>query len=158
MEALAADDGHGGVEALKLAVLVYPYAGRLASTADRGWGSNRPAVLACVGGRDTVVGRRGPLRAIARLQGDGLDVELIELEEAGHCFDDEAGHPPGSAYRPDLAARLRDRYAAALRRTLVKPYSPGVSSWAAAGASARGPIWRPCRRSRRLKRSRTLSR
>src|SRR6185437_2280917 len=43
MEALAAGDGHAGVAALKLAVLVYPYAGPLARTASHGWCSNRPS-------------------------------------------------------------------------------------------------------------------
>jgi dienelactone hydrolase len=134
MEALAADDGHAGVAALKLAVLVYPYAGPLAHTASRGWGENRPAVLACLGGRDAVVGRVAPRRAIARLQDDGLAVELVELAEATHGFDDDHASDPRSVHRPGLAALMRARYAAALRRTLVEPYSPGVSSWAAAGA------------------------
>jgi dienelactone hydrolase len=135
MEALAADDGHAGVAALKLAVLVYPYAGPLARTAKQGWGRNRPAVLACLAGRDLVVGRLAPRRAIARLQSDGLSVELLEFEDAGHCFDEEEAHPPGVAYRPDLEALLRRRYARALHQVLIAPaYSPGVSSRAAAGA------------------------
>ena len=128
MEALAAGDGHAGVAALKLAVLVYPYAGPLAHTASRGWGGNRPSVLTCIGGRDAVVGRLAPLRAIARLQDDGLDVELIELAEATHGFDDDQASDPRTVHRPDLEALMRKRYAAALRRTLVAPYSPGVSS------------------------------
>jgi dienelactone hydrolase len=134
MEALAGDDGHAGVEALKLAVLFYPYAGPLAHTASRGWGRNRPAVLACLAGQDEVVGRLAPRRAIARLEADGLDVDLFELVDAGHCFDDEAAHPLGATWRPDLAALARARYAAALGRTLIAPYSPSVSSRAAAGA------------------------
>jgi dienelactone hydrolase len=135
MEALASEDGHAGVAALKLAVLIYPYAGPLACTASRGWGRNRPQVLACIGGRDAVVGRLAPRRAIARLEEDGLEVELIELGEATHCFDDEQASDPRSVHRPDLAALLRDRYAAALKRVLVEEgYSPGVSSWATAGA------------------------
>ncbi|MGZ3273225.1 MAG: dienelactone hydrolase family protein [Caulobacteraceae bacterium] len=131
MEALAADDGHAGVAALKLAVLVYPYAGPLARTARHGWGRNRPAVLACLAGRDLVVGRLAPRRAISRLQSDGLGVELLEFEDAGHCFDEDMAHPPGVAYRPDLEALLRERYALALRRALIDPYSPGASAWAA---------------------------
>jgi dienelactone hydrolase len=133
MEALAADDGHAGVAALQLAVLVYPYAGPLAHTASRGWGRNRPAVLACTGGRDAVVGRLAPRRAIARLKADGLDVDLLELPEATHGFDDDLARDLRIVHRPDLEALMRDRYAAALRRTLVEPYSPGVSSGAAAG-------------------------
>jgi dienelactone hydrolase len=135
MEALAADDGHAGVAALKLAVLIYPYAGPLARTASQGWGANRPKVMACIGGRDSVVGRPAPRRAIERLRTDGLDVELIELGEATHCFDDDQASDPRTIHRPDLADLMRERYAQALRRTLVEEgYSPGVSSWAAAGA------------------------
>jgi dienelactone hydrolase len=124
MEALAAGDGHAGVAALKLAVLLYPYAGPLARTAAQGWGVNRPAVLACVGGRDAVVGRLAPLRAIARLKDDGLDVELVELADATHCFDDDQASDPRTVHRPDLEALMRERYAAALRRTLVAPIPP----------------------------------
>jgi dienelactone hydrolase len=119
MEALAADDGHAGVANLKLAVLVYPYAGPLAHTASRGWGRNRPAVLASVGGRDAVVGRLAPLRAIKRLKDEGLDVELIEMPEATHCFDDDQASDPRTVHRPDLETQMRTRYAAALRRVLV---------------------------------------
>ena len=140
MEALAADDGHPGVAALKLAMLVYPYAGPLARTAKHGWGRNRPAVLACLAGRDLVVGRLAPRRAISRLQSDGLSVELLEFEDAGHCFDEEEARPPGVAYRPDLEALLRRRYVAALQTTLIEEgYSPGVSSGVGAGVWARGP-------------------
>jgi len=128
MEALAANDGHEGVAALKLAVPVYPYAGPLAHTASRGWGRNRPAVLTMIGGRDLVVGRLAPRRAIARLQADGLDVELIEFAEATHGFDDDTSQDPRFVYRPDLEAILRTRYAAALKRVLVDPYASQVES------------------------------
>ena len=133
MEALAADDGHAAMAALKLVVLVYPYAGPLARTASQGWGRNRPAVLACIGGRDAVVGSLAPRRALKRLEDDGLDVELIELPDATHCFDDDHASDPRTIHRPDLATLMRERYAAALHRALIEPYSPGVSSWAAAG-------------------------
>jgi dienelactone hydrolase len=126
MEALAADDGHAGVAALKLAVLIYPYAGPLAHTARRGWGDNRPTVLACVGGHDAVVGRLAPLRAIQRLRDDGLDVALVELPEATHCFDDDQASDPRTVHRPDLEALMRQRYAAALTRVLLHPGTPGV--------------------------------
>lgn len=118
MEALAADDGHRGVAALKLAVLFYPYAGPLARTANVGWGANRPSVLACLAGRDAVVGRLAPRRAIARLQADGLDVNLMELAEATHCFDDDQASDPRTIYRADLAALARARYAEALLESL----------------------------------------
>lgn len=115
MEALAADTGHPGLAALKLAVLVYPYAGPLARTARTGWGANRPKVLACLGGRDAVVGVQAPQRAIARLLADGLDVDLMELPQATHSFDDDCANDPRTIYRPDLAGLLRDRYVAALK-------------------------------------------
>jgi dienelactone hydrolase len=120
MEALAADDGHAGVASLKLAALFYPYAGPLARTASEGWGANRPAVMACLAGRDQVVGRLAPRRAIARLQADGLDVELLELADATHCFDDDAASDPRTVCRPDLAALARTRYSGALRRALIE--------------------------------------
>jgi dienelactone hydrolase len=128
MEALAAGDGHAGVAAVELAVLVYPYAGPLAHTASRGWGRNRPAVLACIGGRDAVVGRLAPRRAIARLEADGLEVELIELPDATHCFDDDKASDPRSVHRPDLEALMRQRYARALKLALVDrgASSPGA--------------------------------
>jgi dienelactone hydrolase len=149
MEALSADDGHPGVSALKLAVLVYPYCGPLAHTSNRGWGRNRPRVLACLGGRDSVVGRLAPRRAIDRLRADGLDVELLDLAEATHAFDDDKARDPRFVLRPDLAALLRARYAEALRHTLIEPYSPNVSALAAAGAGASKASWRAgpgCRR------------
>jgi dienelactone hydrolase len=126
MEALAADDAHPGVADLKLAVLVYPYAGPLAHTASRGWGRNWPAVLASVGGRDAVVGRLAPLRAIRRLKDDGLDVELIEMPDATHCFDDDQASDPRTVHRPDLETLMRTRYAAALKRVLVDPCASDV--------------------------------
>ena len=134
MEALAAGDANAGIEALKLVVLVYPYAGPLARTASQGWGRNRPAVLACIGGRDAVVGSLAPRRAIRRLEDDGLDVGLIDFPDATHCFDDDQASDPRTVHRPDLAALMRERYAGALRRSLIEPYSPGVSSGVAAGA------------------------
>ena len=135
MEALAADDGHAGVAGLKLAVVVYPYCGPLARTASHGWGGNRPRVLACLGGRDAVVGRLAPRRAVNRLKADGLDVDLLAFEDATHCFDDDHANDPRAVHRPDLAAVLSARYVAALRGALIEPYSPGVSSgWAGAGA------------------------
>jgi dienelactone hydrolase len=135
MEALAADDDHPRVAKLKLAVLVYPYCGPLSRTASHGWGERRPQVLACLGGRDQVVGRLAPRRAIDRLRTDGLDVELLELADATHAFDDAEAIDPRFVHRPDLAVLVRARYAAALKRVLIgEGYSPSVSSLAAAGA------------------------
>jgi dienelactone hydrolase len=119
MEALAADDGHPGAARLKLTALFYPYAGPLARTAARGWGGNRPRVLACLAGRDAVVGRLAPRRALDRLRADGLEVDLLELAEATHCFDDDHASDPRTVHRPDLATLAQARYAAALAEALV---------------------------------------
>lgn len=108
MEALAAlppgtPAAETGLSALKLAALVYPYAGALSTTGRRGWGA-RPRVWACLAGRDAVVGRAGPRRALERLAADGLEVEVLHLPDATHAFDDEAPDDPRSRPRPDLAA------------------------------------------------------
>jgi dienelactone hydrolase len=118
MEALA-EGGHAGVEALGLAVLFYPYAGPLARTAHTGWGSRQPRVLAFLAGRDAVVGRLAPRRAIARLEADGLVVDLVQFDDAGHCFDDDLARDPRVAYRPELEALARTRYVASLKAALI---------------------------------------
>ncbi len=66
MEALVA--GSPQALALKLAVLFYPYAGLGAHTARSGWGDARPTVVAILAGRDRIVGRAAPTRALARLR------------------------------------------------------------------------------------------
>jgi dienelactone hydrolase len=123
MEALAgpADGSQTDVDlgAVKLAALFYPYAGPLARTASHGWGRNRPRVFACLAGRDSVVGRLAPRRAITRLQDDGLDVSVLDLPEATHCFDDHHySVDPRTHYRADFAAEARAAYGAALRAAL----------------------------------------
>ena len=78
MEALAASGpASDRLAALDRVVLVYPYAGALARTARCGWGAYRPKVFACLAGRDAVVGRTAPLRALRRLESDGLGHDLI---------------------------------------------------------------------------------
>lgn len=119
MEALAAPAPHSALARLQLAVLIYPYAGPLSRTARGGWGPHRPRVLACLAGRDMVVGTRAPRRAIERLQADGLDVDLLHLPDATHAFDDDDAIDPRMQYRPDYEALLQDRYAAALAAALT---------------------------------------
>lgn len=124
MEALAAGPVAGAavesrVAALKLVALFYPYAGPLARTRRHGWGEARPKVIACLAGRDAVVGRIAPRRALERLQADGLDVRILDLPEATHCFDDENASDPRSLYRPDLSAEARLFYAAGLAEALA---------------------------------------
>lgn len=127
MEALAAlppdtPPVETGLSALKLAALVYPYAGALSRTHRRGWGV-RPRVWACLAGRDAVVGRAGPRRAVDRLLADGLEVEVLDLPDATHAFDDEAPDDPRSRWRPDLAARAHAAYARVLAEALLAPAS-----------------------------------
>ncbi len=99
---------------VRAAALFYPYAGPLARTASQGWGERRPKVFACLAGRDRVVGRRAPRRALARLEADGLEVEVLDLSEATHAFDDDAASDPRTVFRQDLASEARSLYLKAL--------------------------------------------
>jgi dienelactone hydrolase len=104
---------------LKTVVLFYPYAGPLSRTRMHGWGANRPNVYACYGGRDAVVGRALPERALRRLEGDGLAVEALFLPEATHCFDEEGAIDPRNRYRPDLEAQARAFLVRGIEGTLL---------------------------------------
>jgi dienelactone hydrolase len=106
---------------VQAAILFYPYCGPLSHTASRGWGENRPAVHACLGGRDVVVGTAAPRRALRRLEADGLTVRSILLKEAAHCFDEDAPEAPSSRFRPDLAEIARSFYVEALSESLAPP-------------------------------------
>ena len=103
------------LERLKGLFLVYPYASFPSLTSARGWGKARPKVHAVLGGRDMVVGVRGPQRALARLKADGVPVETVMLPDATHSFDDDMAVDPRTRYRPDLSAKAREHYVAALR-------------------------------------------
>lgn len=122
MEAFAAPAPHPALARVRLAVLIYPYAGPLARTAQRGWGPHRPQVLACLAGRDRVVGTRAPRRAIDRLLKDGLDLDLLHLPDATHAFDDDGASDPRAQYRADYEALVRGRYAAALAGALPQQF------------------------------------
>ena len=100
---------------IETAILFYPYCGPLSRTFARGWGENRPAVHACIGGRDVVVGRTLPERALKRLESDGLSVRTLFLKEAAHGFDEQAPRAPRTRYRPDLAEIARGFYVEALK-------------------------------------------
>ena len=108
--ALAGDDPAPGraVERLAAVLLVYPYCGPPALSRTRGWGRLSPAVTAVICGRDSVVGRRAPLKALERLQADGLRVATHLFEDATHSFDDDAASDPRTRYRPDLEARTAE--------------------------------------------------
>ena len=124
MEAMAeARSEPGAAELLakvKLAVLIYPYAGPPNRTHLGGWGANRPKVHALIGGKDAVVGQLLPKRALARIAGDGVEVETLFMPEATHCFDDENADDPRSSYRPDLEAQAHRFYADALSQALAR--------------------------------------
>jgi dienelactone hydrolase len=120
MEALAGTpaQSQGATLPLQAAVLFYPYCGPPSRTLSRGWGAHRPKVYGVVGGRDVVVGRRLPERAFRRLKTDGLSVRTLFLEEAAHCFDEQAPGAPPSRFRPDLAEIARAFYVDALKESL----------------------------------------
>ncbi len=65
-----------------------------------------------------MVGRRGPLAALARLEADGIGVERLEFPDATHAFDDQFASDPRSQSRPDLARIAHERYAQAAARAL----------------------------------------
>jgi dienelactone hydrolase len=106
---------------LAAAFLVYPYCGPPSRTFSRGWGANRPAVHAIIGGQDSVVGRRLPERALARLEADGLAVRRLFLPEATHAFDEDDYKDPRTRYRPDLEAQARAFYAEAVAAMAARP-------------------------------------
>jgi len=99
--------------------LIYPYASFPSLTSQRGWRGAKPKVGAIIGGRDTVVGTRAPLRALERLKRDGVSVEAEVFAEATHSFDDNAAVDPRTRYRPDLSAKARARYVAFLKTALA---------------------------------------
>ena len=104
---------------LKGVFLIYPYASFPSLTSQRGWRGARPPVGAIIGGRDTVVGTKAPLRALERLKADGVSVEAEVFAEATHSFDDNVAVDPRTRYRPDLSAKARERYVGFLKRVLA---------------------------------------
>jgi dienelactone hydrolase len=121
MEALAGTlpEARAAPLPFKAVSLFYPYCGPLSRTWANGWGENRPAIFACVGGRDVVVGRLLPERTLRRLEGDGLPLRLILLKEAAHAFDEQSPVAPRTRFRPDLAEIARAFYVEALRESLM---------------------------------------
>ncbi len=104
---------------LKGVFLVYPYASFPSLTSQRGWRGARPPVSAIIGGRDTVVGTKAPLKALERLKADGVSVDAEVYAEATHSFDDDAAVDPRTRYRPDLSAKARERLVAFLKKVLT---------------------------------------
>ena len=109
------------LHSVRLTALYYPYAGPPARTRALGWGANRPKVYACLAERDAVVGSRAPTRALDRLAADGLDVRVLVLAGATHCFDDDHADDPRTRYSSELEAEAQAFYAAALRDGFGEP-------------------------------------
>lgn len=97
------------------AFLVYPYAGPPSLTIRSGWGDHRPRVSAVIAGRDTVVGKVAPLRALERLKTDGVEVETLVLPGATHSFDDPEARDPRSRYDAEHTAATQRLFARTLR-------------------------------------------
>jgi dienelactone hydrolase len=106
-------------------LLVYPYCGPPALSGSRGWGAAAPPVTAIVCGRDQVVGSRAPLRVLARLAADGVEVSTHLFEDATHSFDDDAASDPRTNYRADLEAEVAARLVAMARPSRRAPPSSG---------------------------------
>lgn len=99
---------------LKGVAVVYPYAGPPAMTAARGWTGPRPPIWALICGKDTVVGVKLPMRALDRLEADGVAVRRLFLDDATHSFDDDGAHDPRTRFRADHFERARGWYVGAL--------------------------------------------
>ena len=121
------------------AILVYPYCGPPSRTLFRGWGQNRPAVHAIVGGRDAVVGRHLPERALRRLEADGVSVRRLFLPEATHAFDEDDYKDPRTQYRPDLEAEASAFYVEALAAMAGRSQPGADGALAARHPPARHP-------------------
>ncbi|MCF8504653.1 MAG: prolyl oligopeptidase family serine peptidase [Caulobacter sp.] len=104
--------------AVRGAFLVYPYASFPSLTSSRGWQGQRPKVFAVLGGKDAIVGTAAPLKALNRLRGDGLSVDVLTFPDATHAFDDDDANDPRTRYRADLRATSEQYYVAALKSAL----------------------------------------
>jgi dienelactone hydrolase len=100
------DDMLAGVRAV---FLVYPYAGIGCAAAARGW-RIKPATTAIVCGRDSVVGKAGPLKMLRRLTREGVPVETEYFPAATHAFDEAGAKDLRVRYDPDLTARALGLY------------------------------------------------
>jgi dienelactone hydrolase len=104
---------------LKGVAVVYPYAGPPALTLSRGWNGLRPPIHALVCGKDKVVGYKGPMRALDRLEADGVAVQRLFLDDATHSFDDDGAHDPRTRFRADHFERARGWYVGALEQAFA---------------------------------------
>jgi dienelactone hydrolase len=128
MEALSASapELQAAIPPLRATVLFYPYCGPPSRTLSRGWGDHKPRVYAVIGGRDGVVGKRLPERALKRLRADGLTVRTLLLEEAAHCFDEQGPDSPPWRYRADLTEIATAYYVDALSESLAPQASSQI--------------------------------
>ena len=102
---------------LRKILLIYPYCGPPSLTPCKGWGTLRPDVTAILGGRDVVVGARGPARALDRLSRDGVSVKTHIFDDATHAFDDDQASDPRSRFRPDLRRQAMSLAVSALTKS-----------------------------------------
>ena len=107
------------LDAVRATILVYPYAGPLALTAQRGWGGRAPQVFAVLAGKDQVVGVKAPKVALERLSADGLSVETLQLAGATHAFDDAHASDPRTRHHPGHTAACRAFFIEALKTSLL---------------------------------------
>lgn len=103
-----------GVRSLFLA---YPYGGFGAMSRNTDW-RRSPRVLAILAGRDHVTRPAEARRLYAAARRAGAEVELWEIPDATHSFDEPTGVPP-MRHRPDLLATAAARFGRFLRETLA---------------------------------------
>jgi dienelactone hydrolase len=120
-EAAVADPDPGPLTGVRSLFLAYPYGGFGALSRRREW-LRRPKVMGVIPGSDHITRRSdvdliyGPVRRC------GSDLELWEMTEGTHSFDEPAPHFPMKRH-PEMALESQRRFAGYLTRTL-EPEAP----------------------------------
>ncbi len=95
------------LEGLAGVFLNYPYAGAASLSGRRRWRLS-PRTIAIVGGRDAIVGREAPWRALTRVRSAGVDIDLHLFETATHAYDEHEAADMRVRYDAGLTARAHD--------------------------------------------------
>ncbi len=109
-EAGLADPDPAPLAGVKALFLAYPYGGYGALSQRLPW-RRHPRVLALIAGRDHVTQPARARRLHDASRAAGCQVELWELPDATHSFDEPTGVPP-MRHAPDLTAQAVTRFGA----------------------------------------------
>lgn len=95
------------LDGLVATFLAYPYTGRASFAVRRAW-RVAPACTAIACGRDHIVGREEPRRALGKLKSQGAPIDLHWFETATHAFDEPEAQDARVRYDAALTARAHD--------------------------------------------------